>query len=199
MNFYDIHEQTKYQITFSKPENMEDLSDLFITHEELQDLVGGHYYVSGDSKQTINLDNVITAAVTAWSDKLEASGKKTLLIDDEELLDVLKRGYLSDHTEDNHTKFGRHGDRICYARQWKRKKTKVTQGDVAVLWGYLSSGFHAKFNVWPSHIPRYDRHIRMFKAFKKIVGWRRVRMQMHDKPRVRFFRQIWDNPEEHIK
>ena len=197
MEFYDIHEQTPYQITVSKPENMEDLSDLFITGDELQDLVGRHSYVS-DKHSTIILSGVITAAVKELTEKLEASNKKTIRIDDEELLEVLKENYLSAFTPQD-SGFGRHGNTICYTRRYKRKKHTATQGDVTMMWSYLSYAFRNKFDTFPTHIPRYDRTINMFKAFKSIVGWRRVRTCIHDKKTVKFFRQIWDNPEEYIR
>jgi len=197
MDFYDVHEQTKYEITVSKPKKPEDLSDLFMTEEELKDLVGRNFYMY-DKQRTIILSGVVTTEVVKWANKLEASGKKTLRIDDDELLVVLKKGPLSDYTDDNAT-YGRHGNRICFARQYKRKKTKVSQSDVSMLWSHLVSGFYDRFRVWPTHIPRYERSIGMFKAFKEIVGWRRVRSHMHDKATVKFLRQIWDNPEEHIK
>ena len=196
--FYDIHEQTKYEITISKPINMEDLSDLFITEDELKELTGQNYFYSRDNdKRTIVLKNVVRAAVKKWSEKLDASKAKTLPIEDEELLVILKKNYLSDFAEEN--RFGRHGDRICYTTRYKRKKTKATRGDVRDLWGAFSYGFFTKYKTYPSHIPTYDRHLKMFKAFQKIVGWRRVRATTTDKEQAKFFRQIWDKPEEYMK
>jgi hypothetical protein len=199
MDFYDIHDQTRFQITISKPVNMEDLSDLFVTKDELHDLVGGNVYFHGTDKRTITLAGVITTELRKWTDKLEASGKKTLLIEDEELLDVLKKGYVSEFTDDNDDRFGRHGDRICYARRYVRKKKKATQGDVTNMWRQFQCAFHDKYGCYPSHIPRYDRGIAHFKAWKEIIGWRRLRKQMHNKETVKFYRQIWDNPEEFIR
>lgn len=197
MQFYDILEQTPYKIMIAKPENMEDLSDLFVTEEELEEMVGRNVMVYGKT-QTIKLNNTITREVIAWAEKLVASGKKTLRIEDEALVDVLKEGHLRDYTEDD-TRFGRHGDRICYAQQFKRKKTKVTGGDVKKMWDMFTYAFREKFNVYPTHIPRYERGVNMFKAYKSIIGWQLMRKQMHNKDLVKFYRQIWDNPEGHIK
>lgn len=196
--FYDIHEQTKYKIVISRPENMEDLSDMFITSDELNDLIGkNHYYQSANSgERTLTLTSVVTAAVKEWTEKLEGSKKRTLLINDEELLDVLKSGYFSDFIPDT-TEFGRHGNRICYAKRYKRKKTKATKGDLRNLWNAFHFGFQKKHGCYPSHIPTYDRHLTMFKAYQKIVGWRAVRSTT-DKEQAKFFRQIWDNPEEYF-
>lgn len=197
MDFYDIHEQTAYAVKVSKPENMEDLSDLFITEEELTDIVGRNPFV-GNHPVTITLKGVIEAEVKKLTDKLEASSKKTIPIDNEELLEVLKTGYLSDYTPGCDL-YGRHGDRICYARRYKRKKHKATQGDVKQLWDTFQYAFKDKYGCYPSHIPRYDRHLPMFRAWQKIIGWRRVRTHIHNKDTLKFYRQIWDNPEEYIR
>lgn len=199
MDFYDIHEQTRFQITISVPEKMEELSDMFVTKEELQDLLGPHAYLPSsptNGHRTYTLKSVIEREVKEWADKLVASGKKTLIIDDEELLDVLKQGYLSDYTEDD-DRFGRHGDRICYARRYKRKKTKVTRGDVTDMWHCFQYAWRDKYGCYLPHIPRYDRGINLFKALKDVVGWRRMRKHISDE-KLKFYRMIWDNPEEHV-
>lgn len=201
MKFYDIHEQTKYQVVVSRPENAEDLSDLFLTEEELLDMVGENYYLGniGNNPRTITLNSVITADVKKWTDKLEESGKKTLRIEDEDLLEVLKQGYITNYTSGD-DRFGRHGDRICYARRYKRVKKKATQGDVRNLWIHVfQCAFRSKYGCYMPHIPTYDRHLSLFKAMKDILGWRRCRKFMGSREDAKFYRQIWDNPEEFIK
>jgi|VirMetMinimDraft_7_1064189.scaffolds.fasta_scaffold00786_4 hypothetical protein len=198
MDFYDIHEQTKYKIVISKPKSMEDLSDLFISKDEIETLVGTHRAwlpSSSDTLCIVILRSEVTAAVKRLINKLEASKKKTIPIDDDELLDVLKTGYVSDWTDSN--KYGRHGSRFCYAKRYKRKKTKATQGDVRELWRAFAQGFYTRFRTYPPHISTYDRHLTMFTAFQEIVGWRRVRATT-TKQQAKFFRQIWDNPKEYI-
>jgi len=198
--FYDVLEQTKYQITVCKPAALEDLSDMFISSEELRDLTGqgnSHNYLGEGQTRKLCLKSSVTAEINKLIAKLETSGKKSIPIEDEDLLDVLKGGYLSDFIDDD-TTFGRHGDRLGYKKRYARKKHKATQGDVRNLWDALSNGFYDKYKTWPTHIPKYDRHIRMFKAFKKIVGWRLVRSRT-DKEQAKFYRQIWDNPEEYIR
>lgn len=198
MDFFDIHEHTRFQITISKPEKVEELSDLFVTRDELRDIIGDRFFYHGTGQRTFRLTSVVESEVKVLTDKLDASGKKTLRIEDQELLDVLKSGYLSDYTPGCDL-YGRHGDRICYARRYKRKKLKATQGDVSTLWSCMMHAFRVKYGCYPSHIPRYDRHIPMFNAWKKIVGWRRTRRQMSNPDNVKFYRQIWDDPEEFIK
>lgn len=196
IKFYDIHEQTKYKITVSLPNKPEDLSDFFTTSDELKLSIGNFPYVSNSGKTELFFRPTIKMAIKEWGDKLVKSGKRTLIIDDEELLDILKDNHISDFTDAD---YARRGNRICYKSNYKRKKTKPTQGDIRQLWHALMYGFRRKHGCYPSHIPMYDRHITMFKAFKQIVGWRRVRMSLSEGDQVRFIRQIWDNPEEYIK
>lgn len=200
MDFYDIQEQTKYKIVITKPKSMEDLSDLFISKDEIENLVGTRHRTwlpsSNDTVCSVILRSEVTAAVNQLANKLEASKKKTIPIDDDELLDVLKMGYVSDWTEGN--KYGRHGERFCYSKRYKRKKTKATQTDVRALWQALAQGFYTRFRTYPPHITTYDRRLSMFTAFQEIVGWRRVRATTGDKEQAKFFRQIWDNPQEYF-
>lgn len=197
MQFYDVHEQTKYRITVSKPESVDQLSDLFMTEDELSELIGKNFWFHGNGQRTYLLNGVITTELLKWADKLDASGKKTLLIEDEELVDVLKdrNCYVSDFIDDA---YGRHGERICYARRYKRVKKRATKGDVRDFWSrIIPHAFRYKFDCYPSHIPTYDRHIVHFKAWKKILGWKVCRKFM-DSDNWKFYRQIWDNPEEFI-
>jgi hypothetical protein len=197
MDFYDIHEQTKYKITISQPENVEELSDMFTTKEELESLVGTGIWINGNSKRSFFLDKVISEEIAKLGKKLDESGKKTILIEDHELLDALKGSYVSDY--DAEGRFGRHGDRLCYARRYTRKKTKPTQGDVRAMWSQLQYAFRRKFGCYPSHIPRYDRHLTMFKAWQKIIGWKAFIAGVGNKEDRKWFRMIWKNPEEYMK
>lgn len=197
--FYDVVEQTNYYITISCPENPEDLSDFFISYDELKDLVGESFYHYSRGERKIKLRSVISAECVKWAEKLEASGKKTIKIEDQELVEVLRDGYLSNYMPDCDTTYCRRGDRIGFSRSYKRVKKKPTKGDVLTLWNCLQNGFYDKFGCYPPHIPLYSRHLAMFEAFKKIVGWRLVRSYMPDKKAAKFCRQIWDNPKEFIK
>lgn len=194
--FYDVLEQTKYQITVCKPAALEDLSDMFISSEELRELTGHNYLGEGQTRK-LCLKSSVTAEINKLIAKLETSGKKSIPIGDEDLLDVLKGGHLSGFIDGNDT-FGRHGNRLGYKKRYVRKKHKATQRDVQDLWNALSSGFREKYKAWPPYFTKQDRHIGMFKAFKKIVGWRLVRSRTN-KEQAKFYRQIWDNPEEYIR
>lgn len=196
MEFFDVHEHTKYKVTVSRPENVEELSDCFITEDELKDIVGPNFWYQGNSPRTFINNTVVSAELDKWAAKLEESGKRTLLIEDEELLGLLKdKNYVSDFIDG---KYGRHGDRICFSRRYERKKTKPTKTDVREFWiRIFPCAFRDKFGCYQSHIPTYDRHLPHFKAWKKILGWKRCSQYMNDGNK-KFYRQIWDHPEEYV-
>lgn len=192
MDFFNVHDQTKYSITISRPETIEQLNDWFISEEELEELIGRRVYAKA-KPVTYKLKESVRAEVKKWAEKLDASGKKTLLIDDDELLEVLKEGYMADYAPD----YGRHGNRICFARRYKRVKKRATQGDARTLWIHIFPvAFRNKFGCYSPHVAVYDRNVTLFKAFKKILGWKAVRASISNTENVKFYRQIWDNPEE---
>lgn len=195
MEFFDVHEQTRYKMVVSRPENLEELSDAFVSADEFRELTGLNPWVPGSSPRTFTIDDSIAAEVQKLCDKLDASKKKSLIIEDEELLDVLKDNYLSDYTHTD--KYRRHGNRICY--KYKRKKKRATRGDLANLWGAMFYAFSDRYGVYPPHVPRYERNLQMFKAFKKIVGWKYVNKRVYTPQTRKWYRQIWDNPEEYMQ
>ena len=200
MLFFDVHDQSRYSIEISRPENVEELSDCFISKEELEELTGRHIHIYANGKpQRFLLRANIEAEVKKWCDKLDASGKKTLPIDDEDLLKILtsRNNYLSDFTKGND--YCRHGDRISYARRYERVKKRPTKSDVRDFWiRIFPYAFRHKYGCYPPAISTYDRHWTMFKAYKKITGWKACRMFMSNPDQVKFYRKIWDNPEEYV-
>lgn len=198
MQFFDVHEQTKYRIIISKPETIDKISDDFISDDELKDLVGKNFWPPHSSEpRTYLLDNSITKELQTWADKLKASGKKTLLIEDDELLSVLKKDgcCIPDYVPE----FGRHGDRICYSRRYKRVKKKPTLTDVKEFWNRIFyHAFYTRFGAWPPYVPTYNRGLQAFKAWKKCLGWTACAKHMHDPKQKKFYRMIWDNPQEYM-
>ena len=198
LTFYNVHEQSAYKIVVSKPENLTDISDLFISSQELMELIGRQHYVGhiGESKTTILCRNEIEVAVRALTEQLQASGKRALVIEDNDLLEILTENYPILSSNVHALGFCRRGNRIAYLSKRKRVKHRATQGDVRDLWNRLGYGFYQKYGSWLPYIARREQNIKLFKALKSIVGWRRVRKQIEDKQRLKFARQIWDKPEE---
>jgi hypothetical protein len=201
MIFYDILEQSEYEISFSRPGKPENLSDLFITHEELSDLIGrpeSNRMYSTSTPYKVTLDAVVKSAVEKLAQELQKSGKKSIPIDDAELLAVIKRrGGLRSFSYEG--LYCIRKDRICYAKSYKRIKKKATQGDLRRLWIDFQHAYCKKYGCYPPHITLADRSRKQFEAWKKIVGWKFISKQASSKEERKFYRQIWDNPEEFMK
>ena len=198
MDFYNVEEQTKYKLKISRPESIEKLTDWFMSHDEVTDLIGSSFYLTtGSSSRTFLCKSVIVKELEKWANALEASGKKTLRIQDPDLLDVLKDGnYITNFIDE---KYGRHGDRICYARRYARVKKKPTKSDVREFWlRIFPDAFKDKFGAWPPYHTTYDRHLAAFRAWQKCLGWKACSRRMFDPEQKKFMKMIWDNPEEYV-
>ena len=212
--FYNVLSQTKYVIEIERPTSLEELTDMFISAEELNNLSGRNtckpvindgspqYVVQGlrvdpGERRRIEFTDVIKAEISRLGKKLDESGKKTIPIEDEELLDILKKKPLYHY--DTTGKYGRRGNRLCYAERQRRKKKKPTKGDVRDMWDVFSYAFKDKFDCYPPHAPVYMRTVPLFKAYQKIIGWRLFATFLSSNPEDRkWYRMIWDKPEEYV-
>ncbi len=190
--YYDVIEQSKYHIEVKMIDNLEDVSDVFYTHEEICTLTGESYI--SKHQRVIYFDDLIKKELENWSGQLEESGKKTIVIKDHELVETLKNSARSLADFAGH-KYMRRGDRIGY--YIKRKKTKATKGDLRTMWTHLEGAYHDKYTCWLPHIPGWVRTLTLFESLQDIVGYRRVRARMHEDD-VKFLRQIWYNPKEYF-
>jgi hypothetical protein len=208
--YFDIVEETKYTITISKPANILELSDCFMTEEEILERASIQQYtlrgMSPGTTKTIVDDEAIKRGVEHWVVELKRSGKKSIQITDQDLLDNLTTCIWSSNrnvrtiTNQVYTK---HGDRIL--RFVPRRKTRATRGDLRELWWDISRAWKEHVGTWTPHIPQYSQTPEFMAFFKKALGWRRVRKSMRRnydetraqfRARVKFKRYIWDHPEE---
>lgn len=189
--YYDVVEQSKYHVTVKPIEDLADVGDTFYTHEEICELSGEKYF--SQHQRIVYFDHLIIAELEKWADVLEGSGKKTVIMTDHELVEVLKQtpSSLADFAG---RKYMRHGDRIGYYR--KRKKKKATRGDLAIMWDVLVSGWNAKYGAWLPHIPRWNRSHGLFLALQKATGYNTCRPFMPED--YQWCRHIWYNTKEYF-
>ncbi len=197
--YFNVLEKTRYCMTIMKTESMADLEDSFISSDELRDLVGPtNYYMGGSpGPKMFFFHDVIEADLVKYTQRLEASGKRSIRIDDPDLVEALKDSrakHLKEYTDENYC---RHGSRIRYWSSRKRIKKAVTAGDVAQMWGIFSSAFQGKYGTYMPWPNSYNRTVALFNVFKKFTGWRACRKHMPDNL-VKWYRLIWDNPEEYL-
>ena len=200
-HYFNVEEQSKYSVKVAAPTNMEDLSDAFITREELQQLTGNHgLYVAVNGKSaitTVLFHTTIEAELTKYAERLDVSSHKSILIEDDELVEALKDGRARHVMDYIGRKYCRHGDRLRYFASRRRVKRNATKGDMRDFWSIFSDAFSAKYGTYLPHAPIWYRTLKLFKAYQKILGWRRCRKHMN-KDNAKFYRQVWDNPEEYI-
>ncbi len=198
--YFDIQEQSRYGMIVTIPKEMSDLSDSFVTREELQDLTGNmNLYIANQPGATTTLmfHELIGAEVKKLVDQLDASDKKSVLIKDQELLDVLKNGRAYEMARYAGNEYCRHGDRIKYYKSRRRIKKTASKSDRNYMWSIFMNAFHEKYGTHMPFIPLWYRTLALFKAYKKLIGWKAFRAAINNKDQVKFFRQIWDNPEEY--
>jgi hypothetical protein len=211
LTYYNVEHQNAYTITVSQVTSLEDLGDVFVTNEELNELgvsysesiiahrlasVGLAHMKPNERLTRYTLKSSVEQALKHWRDKLIRSRKRTIVIEDQDLLAVLKDsiGVVQDHLGN---KYCRRGDRLGYTTRYKRKQTKPTQANRTHLWEAMECGFRQKYGAWLPHCPRWMRQLNLFKAYKDCVGWRRTRQNLNSE-NAKWCRIIWDNPEEYF-
>ena len=85
-DIYNIEEQSEYHIKLMKLENLEDAGEEFITSEELKEMGIDRIYGTGGTK---HFDSKITTTLSGILTSIKP-GKKSAIIKDEILVDVLK-------------------------------------------------------------------------------------------------------------
>lgn len=192
--YYNIEERDRFSISISCAKNVEDLSDNFIDSEDYRDLTGrAVYHASGIVRNMIH--SLIKSELETLMEQLVGSGKKTILIGDDELVTALKDPHCH-NVADYIPGYCRHGDRLQYSRTRRRRKTKVTKTDARDMWGIFGSAFFTKFGTHMPYVPMWYRRLTLFKVYKKLIGWRKMCGHM-ERNNIKFYREIWDNPEEH--
>ena len=192
--YYDIIEQGRYFVKVKPIEDLTEVSDVFYTFEEMQEICDGGY-LSHTGMTIRHFDSLITAELEKWAAKLDESGKKTVRITDQELVDVLKNNPNNTLSHYAGKEYMRRGDRICYYK--RRKKTKPTRGDLRTMWDVLTSGFKDKTGGYLPHIPGWCRNYALFVGLQGIVGYNTARKYFPD-DNAKFLRQIWYNPKEYF-
>ncbi len=189
--YYDIMDQSKYHVVVKPIEDLTEVSDNFYTYDEMNEITGGYH--SATSQRHVYFEKLMRTELEAWAAKLEASGKKSLVIDDHELVEALKMQQqpLSHYAG---SKYTRRMDRIGYYR--KRVKKRATMGDKRIMWDVLVSGWNAKYGAWLPHIPNWNRSHGLFKALQKATGYNTCRPFMPDD--YQWCRHIWYNTEEYF-
>lgn len=202
--FYNVISETEYTVEVLAVDKIEDVSNNFMTREELQEKVGPEVYLyeyKPYTQQHYRLDQKIKDALKYWANKLEASGKASIVIDDEDLLSFLRSSYyrVQDFLSDD---FARRKNKLTYnvRRRRKKIKTKPSKSDARHFWYALEHAFRITHGVYPGYIKARERTAKLFIALSPTIGWKAFRscLKAKDTETIKFYRMIWNKPQEYF-
>lgn len=198
MELFTIQTQSKYMLVMNHIANIEDATDDFMTAEELCEIMGEEYnekrsYYHHFSGRTLRRE-AIKEALSALVCEIREKGKKTILIKDEELMDVFKEGYtVSEFVEG----LRRVGNRLFLH---EKKPNAPKKSNVTTL-AYRVQRTVNKGNKFEIEIKYANHDVPATIALcKKLVSWEDILwVDEHynngiDEEVIGFCKQIWDNP-----
>lgn len=186
---YDIEHQSKYGIHIKQVKNIEDAGDHFVTSDELEELgVSGYCY---GGYQTF--DKKIKEALQELVAGIK-KGNKSCIIDDDELLEVLK----GCHHPVSHFLDGtrRVGNRLF--KHTKKEKTAPQKRDAQILIGYACRILHEDkpWNIEFKFVSK-NSYEEVIKIVKKLVTWKEMSTMMseyNDEEDIKWVKAVWDKP-----
>lgn len=191
-SIFVIDERTKYTTKFRRIDNIEDAGDEFFSLEEMHEIVGDNFYChnEGSAQNT----PAIVAELADWKNKLIASGKKTIVITDVELVDVLTNAttcFASDFVAG----VRRVGNRLSLAPEKALKKV-ADKRDFSRLVNvcHLTINKGQKYDFSLTYCN--DDRVGALTLLKKLLKWEdlawsefKFTTEEHS-----FMQEIWDNP-----
>lgn len=186
-NLYQISTQTPYMMVITKIANIEDATDDFVTEEELDELLGdGHINYYG---LTIRKPAII-AALTELRNKIVADGKRTILIKDDDLMEMFKESghSVSDFVDG----LRRVGNRLFLH---EAKKPTAKKSHVTIL-AYRVAQTINKGNKFEIDIKYAAQDVAaVILLCQKLVSWDDIDFgNIDDAETIGFMKEIWDNP-----
>lgn len=186
-NLYQIESQSKYMMVITRINNIEDATDDFVTEEELDELLGeeGHVNIYGATRRK----SAIIAALTELRNKIVADGKRTILIKDDDLMEMFKE--TGDSVSEYVDGLRRVGNRLFLheANKPKAKKSHVT------TLAYRVAQTVNKGNKFELEIKYASQDVAAVVLLcKKLVSWDDIDFGTIDAELVGFMKEIWDNP-----
>lgn len=188
MNLYTIDSSSPYMIKLTMIANIEDAGDDFVTEEELCEMLGEEY---NENKQyyrynTIVRNQAIIEAVGALKAEANRIAKKTLVVKDNDLVEVLQRGPVSDYVKG----VRRVGNRLFFHEV---KGPKVERFHASSIAGHAEriinkGGLDITFKNVPHHVKG------TLTIIQKLVKWEDFDWSAYDAQYVAFCKEVWDNP-----
>lgn len=193
---FTIEEESPFHIKPKQIENIEDADDIFYTEEELCELLGVKYF---NSYGPIVKRNKVEEELNRLKQKIIESGKKSIVIDNVELVEFFKSNDLlavSDYVKG----LRRVGNRLSIHEKVERTsfKKRDVQSLINACINVVNS--QAKFTFELKYV--HEDYVKAVELVKKLVTFEQV-MEYVDEDtwnrytdHKRFFKDIWDNPEK---
>ncbi len=159
---FEVEGQSKYHITISRIENLEDAGEDFITEEELTEL--GITQLYGGTR---HFDSKIKTALNQVLASIK-SGKKSAIIKDEDLLDMMKTTYYpASHWIKN---VRRVGNRL-FKGTAKKEQTIPTFSNWKSLVYACNSFLQNTYDVDLSINPNKSDRVKTVEMYKVAIKW----------------------------
>lgn len=186
MKIYDVEHQSKYGIQLTQVRNIEDAGDHFVTEDDLKEMGITNMWGGHQLFKTKIIDEINRLLSTI------KEGRKSCIIDDEDLVDILKSSdsAVSDFVEGTR----RVGNRLF--RHTKVEKSKPQKQDASQLINTAcrivthDHRFGLEFKYVSGN--QYEPAI---KLIKKLVTWKQVQAHCEEwSQETKWMEMVWKKP-----
>jgi hypothetical protein len=202
---YVITSKTKYVTCIDRVDNIEDVDGDFYTYDEIQSITGGYCTAYGAHFHHETFKNDLAALVS----KMNADGKKSIVIDDEDILDCFTTG-IAGNISQYVPGTRRIGNKIVL--QESKKTTKPNKKLLRTLVDIATWKIIRKYNVEFKQINIHSSYSGTINMIKRLIDWEDVFSLPEQKAITMFetwvvekirsltedelvaFKYIWDNP-----
>lgn len=202
--YYEVEEQSKYYIIINKIDSLEEAMDVVYTSEELKELYGideRYYYGTGHRF----FKKKIAGVLNGYKRKIP-EGKKSIKIDDDELIEALKVAYDKGYSLSDYIKGCRRVGNRLYIHT-KKAKAKATKRDAknflnSFVWylrsvsgllldltGDMNDNVSETSINWVRNQATWDEYVEWVRADHPRRQW-----YMPSDDDLVWYKQVYDNP-----
>jgi hypothetical protein len=202
---YIITSKTKYVTCIVRVDNIEDVDGDFYTYDEIQSFTDGRYTAYGIHFHYETLKNDLAAIVS----KMNADGKKSIVIDDEDIIDCFTKG-IAGNISQYVPGTRRIGNKIVL--QESKKTTKPNKNLLRTLVDIATWKISRKYKVEFKQTNIHSSYSGTINMIKRLIDWEDVfslpeqkaitcietwfvtKIRSLTEDELVAFKYIWDNP-----
>jgi hypothetical protein len=195
--YFNIVEQTKYEMVITEPASIAELSDNFVSMTELEQQFGNSLslYAPVVDRHLI-LGAAITRDLEKVAQELEATGRTTIVIEDAELLEVAR-----EYRHHIPSGFAVRKNRLRhYVPKAARPQKTVRKSDITYTIYAAEMAVRHKYNLGSLHVPKYGHGLGYLRVLKKLVTLKEVLKAgpYYVSGREKWVRKVWAKPQEYF-